>query len=83
MLTGLEPHQLEILPDFGICISHRQELAEELLGIRMLVAIKLTSKTKIYVERDFTNLRFIPKLWTLKAGVGTYRLVKLQSKDCL
>jgi hypothetical protein len=81
MFTGLEPHQLEMLPDFGICIPHCQELAKELLGTRMLVAINPISATKINFERDFTNLRFIPKVWTFNACVGTQRLVKFQPKD--
>jgi hypothetical protein len=62
MLTGLEPHQLEILPDLGICILHRQELADELAGARMLVATKLRANTKTDFERDFTPLRFISKV---------------------
>jgi hypothetical protein len=56
MLTGLEPHQLVTLPVFGICISQRQELAEELLGTRMLAANKLISEIKMYLERDLMDL---------------------------
>ena len=62
ILTGLEPHQLEMLPDFGICISHRQELAKELVGVRILVANKPITKTKTNFGRGFINIRFISKV---------------------
>jgi hypothetical protein len=62
MLTGLVPHQFEILPDFGICILHCQELAQEVVGTKKVITEKPTIKMKTNFERVFKLVVFIPKV---------------------